>query len=543
MKRIVVIAVALSAGLAACATYGGQTVSSAKSGQSELVGLRRITATQYRHAVDDVFGAGLKIAGRFEPEVRREGLFAIGAGAATISPAGLDQYYVMGADLAEQVLSKDRRAKTMPCTPAAETAADDVCTRQLTEKYGRLLFRRKLTDREIDQRVALAREVAEKNKNFYAGAQEVLTSLLSAPDFFFRVERRLGQAEALDAYSRASRLSYMLWDTTPDEALLAAAEDGSLLTEAGLSAQVERMIASPRLRDGLVAFFDDMLQLQLFETQTKDPSLFPKYNQQVAQAAREQTLRTVLNVVYDKKADYRDIFTTRETFMSRPLAIVYKVPYGAKDAWKPYTWPEPSGRAGVLTQISFLSLFSHPGRSSPTKRGVALNEIFLCQTTPMPPNDVDFSVVNDTSSATLKTVRARLLAHANDETCAGCHNLVDPPGLALERFDGLGQRRDTENGELIDVTAEIDGVKFDGAPGLGALLHDDPRPSECLVRNLYSNLTGRAVEDLAEEAKLTGLTKEFAAGGHIVPAFLKRLAMSPALYSAPKTHNASGAKS
>ena len=110
---------------------------------------------------------------------------------------------------------------------------------------------------------------------------------------------------------------------------------------------------------------------------------------------------------------------------------------------------------------------------------------------------------------------------------------------------GPGNEPTIDLDTMLDLTAaaEVDGVKFDGAPGLGALLHDDPRPSECLVRNLYSNLTGRAVEDPAEEAKLTELTKEFAAGGHIVPAFLKRLAMSPALYSAPQSHNATGAKS
>lgn len=522
--------------LAACASDTGAPASSASAKPGEVVGMRRLTAAQYRQSVADIFGADIKIQGRFEPEVRREGLLSVGAAGASVSAAGMEQYYAMAASIAEQATAAERRAKLMPCQPASATAADDACATLTLQKYGRLLHRRPLQPSELAARVKLANAVSTQSGDFYAGLREALTSLLTAPDFLFRIERAapvkaVNGATPVDAYARASRLSYLLWNTTPDDELLRAAETGALLKPAGLQAQIDRMTASPRLEEGVEAFFDDMLQLELFEHQSKDPAHFPKYSQVVAAQAREQTLRTVVDLLVRRDGDYRDIFTSRDTFMTRGLAMVYKAPYASKDAWAAYTFPADSGRSGVLTQISFLSLFSHPARSSPTKRGVALNEIFLCEVTPAPPGDVDFSQVNGDAATVKKTVRLRLEAHATDETCASCHSMVDPPGLALERFDSLGEYREFENGERIDVRAEMDGHTFEGAAGLGLLLHDNPRVPACLARNLFASGAGRPAVG-PDKPTAQALAKTFAEGGYRVPAFLKQLAANPALYTA-----------
>ncbi|MGA0604731.1 DUF1592 domain-containing protein [Phenylobacterium sp. VNQ135] len=521
--------------VAGCATDAGVAARSSASA-GEVVGMRRLTAEQYRRSVADIFGAGVKVQGRFEPEVRREGLLAVGAAGAAISAAGLEQYYAMAASIAEQATAPAQRENLKGCRPAAPAGPDDACAAETLSQYGRLLFRRPLTEAELRSRVKLAHEVAAQNQDYYAGLREGLTSLLAAPDFLFRIERAgkgrtADGAVALDAYSRASRLSYLLWNTTPDEELLRAAETGELLKPAGLQGQVERLTASPRLEDGVRAFFDDMLQLELFDHQSKDPSKFPKYSQQLASEAREQTLRTVVELLVRRNGDYRDIFTSRETFLTRTLAMVYKTPYAAKAEWAPYTFPEGSGRSGVLTQISFLSLFSHPARSSPTKRGVALNEIFLCEVTPAPPGDVDFSQVNGEAGMVKKTVRLRLEAHATDETCASCHSMVDPPGLALERFDTLGEYREFENGEPIDVKAELDGQAFEGATGLGLLLRANPRAPACLARNLLASGIGRPASG-PDKPLAQSLAKSFADDGYRVPALMKRLAADPALYTA-----------
>lgn len=526
------VAAVAGLGLVATAT-SAPSASGPSAALPQVVGLRRLTASQYRQSVADIFGRDIKITGRFEPEVRRDGLIAIGSGEAAISTSGMEQYFGMAASIAEQATDAGHRAALAGCKPADPAAADDACATILVQRYGRLLFRRPLSAQQAAQRVALAHRVAEADHDFYSGLREAFTSLLTSPDFLFRIERAAsrgsdGTAE-LDGYSRASRLSYLLWNTTPDETLLQAAETGALMTDAGLRAQLDRMTASPRLADGMGAFFDDMLQLELFSKQTKDPQFYPKYSQLLAAQAREQTVRTLVDQLVTKNGDYRDIFTSRDTFMTRTLAMVYQVPYVARTEWAPYTFEADSGRSGVLTQISFLSLFSHPGRSSPVKRGVALNEIFLCQPTPSPPANVDFSIVNGTSMTQLKTSRAKLEAHATDESCASCHTSVDPPGLALERFDSLGAHRDLENGVPIDVHAEIDGKSFEGAGGLGLLLHDNPRVSSCLVRDLYASATGRSIA-AADKPLVNSLTKTFSGGGYRIAALLRTMALNPALY-------------
>ena len=398
------------------------------------------------------------------------------------------------------------------------------------------MFRRPLAEQELASRTRLAHAVAEQSKDYYAGVREGLTSLLAAPDFLFRVERAgsgrpIDGATPVDPFARASRLSYLLWNTTPDDELLRAAESGALATPAGLRTQANRLLESPRLENGVRAFFDDMLQLELFDHQSKDPMQFPKYSQVLANEAREQTLKTVVELLVQRNGDYRDIFTSRETFLTRNLAMVYRTPFMSKAEWAPFAFSEDSGRSGVLTQISFLSLFSHPARSSPTKRGVALNEIFLCEVTPAPPGDVDFSEVNGEAGAVHKTVRLRLEAHATDETCASCHSMVDPPGLALERFDSLGEYREFENGERIDVSAELDGRSFEGARGLGLLLHDNPRAPACLARNLIATGIGRPATG-PDKAFAQSLAEKFEQDGYRVPALMRRLALEPALYTA-----------
>jgi hypothetical protein len=259
--------------------------------------------------------------------------------------------------------------------------------------------------------------------------------------------------------------------------------------------------------------------------------LYPAFTLAAANDSREQVLRTLTDLLVTNNGDYRDIFTTRDTFLTRNLAMVYKAPYLSNAAWSPYTFPEDSGRAGVLTQISFLSLFSHPAQSSPTKRGVALNEIFLCQTIPPPPADVDFSAVNGTGPDRKATARLRLDQHRTNPTCAACHRIMDPPGLTLERFDALGQSRDTEDGTPIDVKSEIGGATIEGAHGLGKSMHDNPQVASCLVRNLYATGVGR----VPAYSEFSGdLTKAFVTGGYRVPAFLKAAAKSEAFFPVPK---------
>jgi hypothetical protein len=496
---------------------------------------RRLTESEYRHSIDTLFGPDIVVNGRFEPERREQGLLAIGASLLSISASGFEQYYAIAKRISDQVLDDKHRARFAICKPGNPGGKDDACSEVFIRQYGRLLFRRPLRQDEIAGRVKLAAEGAEQARDYNAGLKLALTSLLTAPDFLFRVEvlepdpAHQG-AMRLDGYSRAARLSYLLWDTTPDEALLEAAARGDLQTDAGIEQQADRLLASPALEAGLRAFFSDMLEFDLIDVVTKDPQIYPKFSQEIAASSREETLRMLMNELLVRNSPYLDIFTTRTTYLNRALASIYQVPFVAADAWTPYTFPDTSDRSGILTDFSFLGVFSHPGRSSPTKRGAALREVFLCQPTPQPPANVDFSIVNDTKNPSLKTVRARLLAHAEDETCAGCHNKTDPLGLSLERFDSLGQHRTSENGDLIDVSAELDGKKFAGTQGLGALLRANPKVPACLVRDIYAYGVGHA-PGADDKPYLQTQADAFVADNYRVKALLRRIVVSPTFFA------------
>jgi hypothetical protein len=187
-----------------------------------------------------------------------------------------------------------------------------------------------------------------------------------------------------------------------------------------------------------------------------------------------------------------------------------------------------------------LAMFSHPGRSSPTERGVAVMDIFLCEPTPTPPANVDFSVVNDTSGP-LKTVRERLMAHATNSTCASCHTHSDPIGLSLEGFDTIGGRRTTENGQLIDLSAAIQGKSFVGSEGLGRYLHDNPKYTACIARKLYAFSRGENSDDVTAST-VKAAYKAFADSGFRMRALLKGLVEAPDFFNAtpptPETPNA-----
>jgi hypothetical protein len=179
---------------------------------------------------------------------------------------------------------------------------------------------------------------------------------------------------------------------------------------------------------------------------------------------------------------------------------------------------------GFLTQIAFLSMYAHPGRSSATKRGRALREALLCQKVPDPPPNVDFSLFEDPKT-TFRTARDRLTAHRKNPVCAGCHKITDPIGLALENFDGAGQFRTEEKGAVIDSSGALDGNQFTDAVGLGKALHDHPALPTCLVSRFYAYALGGSPSTQDKEM-LSYFEKRFAADGYRVPQLLKTIALS-----------------
>ena len=488
---------------------------------------RRLTESQYRNTIADVFGPQIVVAGRFDPLLRTDGLLTIGAGRATVTPVGFERYHALARSIAGQVTDATNREVLVGCGPQDVRSADDACAAEFYARIGRLLFRRPLTTEEVQDQVKRAHEAAQVRGDFYVGLSYGLQTLLEAPDFLFVVERANGGQ--LDDFAKATRLSLLLWNTTPDDLLLQAAETGKLKSGDGLTREVDRMIASPRFKDGVRAFFTDMLSLDDTNTLQKDTTLFPAFTLAAANDGREQTLRTLVDLLVTKNGDHRDVFTSRETFVSNALGLIYRVSVNDPSGWSRFEFPADDPRAGIQSQVGFVSLHSHPGKSSPTLRGKAIRELLLCQRVPDPPGDVNFDQFNDPASP-LRTARERLAAHAVDPACAGCHKLTDPIGLALENFDGLGQVRDTENGAPIDLSGDLDGVKYANGNELAKALHDNPAVTSCVVNRAYTYAAARPT--VAEEKPFVAyLEKAFAQSGYKFPSLIRRIALSDAFYA------------
>lgn len=502
-------------------------------------GFRRLNEGEYLRSIDQIFGSGLKVPGRFDPPLRDDGLMAIGDGKAVVSPSGIEQYELRAREIAAQVLSPERRDTTLTCAPQSAAAFDQPCAAEFFGKYGRLLYRRPLSQHEMASILELANAATQQSHDFYKGLEIGLSRLLASPKFIFRVERsepdpeRAG-AERLDAYSLATRISFLLWDAPPDAQLLDAAAAGDLNDHAKLTAQVDRMMASPRFEQGVRSFFSDMFGYEHFAGLSKDQAIYPKFSSALAKDAQEQALRTIVDLLITQKGDYRDLFTTRKTFINRNLGALYKVPVdegGMGDGWEPYTFAASDPRAGILTLPGFLMLDpTHEGRSSPTVRGKTVRELFLCQQIPQPPPNVDFSAVQNTSDQVHRTARDRLTIHRADPACAGCHKLTDPIGLSMENYDAVGAYRTRENGALIDASGAFDGKPYKDAIGLGLLLHDSPAVPACVVERTFEYGVGRSMTS-SEQAWVDYAAQRFAGDKYEFPALVRRIATSEAFRS------------
>ena len=532
-------AMVLLLALLGCESASATVAQSDHARAGQILGLRRLTEAEYRNTIADIFGSGIKVAGRFEPIVRpAQHLLSTGATAAAVSPVGFEQFDAVGRTVAGQVFDEAHRNTFVECTPRDAARSDHKCALKTLAAIGRYVFRRPLTAQEQRDYARMADDAASKAGSFYSGLELSLAAMLVSPNFLFvteTVEPDPGHPGVmrLDNYSRASHLSFLLWDTTPDDTLLMAAAKGQLTDQAKLEAIAANMVASPRLEDGVRAFFADMLVYEKFEADdyAKDPLIYPRFNADVAAALPEQLLRTIVDELVVRDNDYRDLFTTRHTFMTRALGPLYDVPVRAPKGWEPYDFPADSDRGGLLSQAAFLALYSHPGRSSATQRGRAVRELLLCQPVPDPPGNVDFKLVVDATNKALPTARDRLAAHIANPVCAGCHRVTDPIGLALENFDGIGAFRATENDSPIDPISSFGGKSVAGEAGLSKALAADPAVTRCVVKRAIEYATGQPTQN---SATMAALDQKFETSGYRIRALFQQVATLPSTLELPK---------
>ncbi|MEX1367603.1 MAG: DUF1592 domain-containing protein [Nannocystaceae bacterium] len=476
--------------------------------------LPRLTADQYRNSVTQLLGPSLP-AVPLEPDTNPYLFFNVGASTTTLSELGTQQYEEAADELSHLVFDDpDQRLAVVGCEPAAP---GDACVQGFLQDFGRRAYRRPLTTAELDRWQAVTVELADPDA--WEGLRLAVAGMLQSPNFLYRVE--LGEPDPEDpdqlrytAYEMASRLSFLLWNTSPDDELLDAAAAGELLDADTVREHAERMLADPRANAAVQEFFAQYFDLGRLSGVSRDPDLYPEFASTLPTSMRTEIQLLVDDFVFRRDVDIRGIYGTRSTFVNEELAQLYGVeaPGASAIAFVPAHLPEDGPRVGMLTLGAFLTMNAHETETSPTLRGKYVRERVLCQTVLPPPDEVDTDIGDGQGEAA--TLRERLEQHRNNPACAGCHSFIDPPGFLFESFDSIGTfRTEDQNGFPIDATGDLDGEPLANATELGPLLAQDPRVGRCMVIQLFRHAQGRLEHDYERDI-INDLDARFADEGY-----------------------------
>lgn len=479
--------------------------------------LHRLTRAQYHETIRVLLGDAVTPAEDLEVDTPLHGFSTVGASELSIGPRALEQYEAAARDAARQVFADPGlRLGLVGCDIVDVT---DPCVRTFLTRFGRLAWRRPLAPGEVERWLSVARQLGLRFSEPWFGVEMMVAGLLQSPYFVYRVER--GQLDSEDAtrrrftgYEMGARMAYFIWAGPPDEALLDAAAAGRLDSAAGVEQVARTMRDDPRARPALLRFFDEHLKLDRLLTLTKDRETFPQLTPTLTRSMRAEVHALISNLVFDRDADLRTLFTTRTTFVNAELARLYNLPAVAGNELVQVELPESGPRAGVLTTGAFLALNAHATVTSPTLRGRYVRQSVLCQDIPPPPAGVITELPDPDPNVGPQTLRQRLeTLHLGNSTCAGCHILMDPIGFGFETFDPIGAYRTTDNGLPVDPSGAIDGQAFVGARALSTLLAEQPGVADCLSRMAYRYATGQ-LETPGETRVLLKLAAAFRGGGY-----------------------------
>ncbi|MBM3785475.1 MAG: DUF1592 domain-containing protein [Acidobacteria bacterium] len=470
--------------------------------------LRRLTHSQYNNTVRDLAGEESRPADAFPKEDYVNG-FTNQVEGQSISPLLAAAYANAAERIARNAFRGGDARGLLGCQPSA------ACRDQFIRRFGRRAFRRPLNPREERRYLQLF----ESSKSFYGGAQLVVETMLQSPHFLLHA--------AQGPFATASRLSYFLWDSMPDEALLRAAESGSLDVER----QVRRMLNDERARAAMDTFLAQWLRFDRLRSAIRDRRLFPEFTTELVNAMTGETTRHFRSLVWDNR-DFREFFTSSGTFLAPELSRIYGLP-APSTPWDRVEFGNGSGRAGIFGQAYFLAVTSKPAETSPTERGLFVREHFLCQQVPPPPAGVNTTLPAVTDERPIGTIE-RLAIHLSNPVCAGCHTLVDPIGFGFERFDPIGRQRATEKVVIHPTFDELKSKRktkpteydlpiepkgyvrglpdsdFASPAALGRRLAAEPACHRCIVKQLFRYANGK-LEDAADRPGIDAALARFQA--------------------------------
>lgn len=457
------------------------------------------------------------------------------AGRQTVSVAYLNEYKAPPEE--DRNLLIDRFAVTGPvgvprqphpnpslvidCDPVA--IGEAACAEHVARTFGRKVFRRPLTESEVAERMAAYADVAALGGTWDEAMRGLLRSLLLAPQFIYRTEPDTTNGpRPLDGFELASRLSYFLWASTPDDRLLDLAQTGQLTDPDVLAAETERMLADWRSEALVHNLAGQWLGIRKVDEAQPNRDLFPEWDEELRAAMKTEIELFIANVLRSDRPT-TDLLTTDETFVNARLAEFYGLPVPAADSVAAVTTPD---RKGLLGRPGLLAALAYPTRTSPVVRGNWVLANLLCAPPPAPPAGVPAFPEAPEEPVSL---RETLEQHRADPVCASCHLEMDAVGLALEEFGPIGQVRTMDDfGQPIDTTGSIEGLgSFADANELQALLAVDRRFAQCLVQKTFTYAIGREItpDDLPV---LDAVAVQFAVGGYRFDDLLQTLVQTRA---------------
>jgi mono/diheme cytochrome c family protein len=373
--------------------------------------------------------------------------------------------------------------------PAAE------CAQRIVEPLARRAYRRPVSKSEIDELLGLVRMAQARGDSFESGIRLALEAILMNPNFLFRIERdppAAGATHRITDLELASRLSYFLWSSMPDDELLGAAVQNRLHTPETLHAQMKRLLSDPRSRALVNNFGGQWLQFRNLDVLKPDPQKFPEFDADLREAMRTETELFFAEIVRDDRS-VLDFIDGRFTYLNERLAKHYGINGIAGPEFRRVDL-DGVERSGVLTQASVLTVSSYPTRTSPVIRGKWVLENLL--DTPPPPPPADVPPLNESAIGATVSMRQQLEQHRSNPACAGCHARMDPIGFGLENYDAIGRYRAAEGKFSIDSTGTLpNGKSFSGAAELKSILRDDPQIfTRALSVKLLTYALGRGLE-------------------------------------------------
>jgi hypothetical protein len=502
--------------------------------------VRRLTHSQYNNTVRDLLGDYSRPAQRFPPEDYVDG-FKNQLGAQGMPPLLVETYSTAAEKLALNAFRVGDVNGLIPCKPSS--ASDEECRDEFVRTFGLRAFRRPLREQELRRYAEAFVEQARASGEFLKGARVVVEAMLQSPNFLFHLEA--GPDGRSTDYDIASRLSYLLWNTMPDQALLDAAGKGALRTVEGREKAARGMLDNPLARQALDQFFDEWLRLDRVVNAVKQRRPFPEFSPELGAAMAEETRRLLHHLVWEDR-NFMETFTAGYGFLTSELASMYQLP-APPGQFELVRFPADARRAGLLGQGSFLASTAGPTDTSPTARGIFIREQLLCQHVPPPPPGVNTTLPEPTEDKA-RTRRQLMVEHAENPACASCHRLMDPIGFGLENYDAIGRWRDNETIQFaterdeddrrkepkkielaIEPQGEIAGLPdsvFSEPKQLGRILAASPVCQECIVRQMFRYAYGRR-ETASDEANIDELFAAFRDSGFHLKDLLLALVRSP----------------